>query len=128
MIENVNERTGEVVEFFTKYSYKSDEPKSFKDVVYQVDSTSHEPLEVMVKRVLRGQVLPRPDVYYDEHEDITETPGFDLADTGDIVSDLADMQAGEASEEQLTADAEASADKQAQQPKTESPAVSEETA
>ena len=128
MIENVNERTGEVIEFFTKYTYTPDVAESYKDVVSAVDATSHEPLEVMVKRVLRGQVIPRSDIYYDEHEDVTATPGFDLADVGDVMADVSDeLNAGAgAGEEQLTADANASADKQAQQTKTESPSVSED--
>lgn len=128
MIENINKRTGEVIEFFTKHTYTPDVPESYKDVVSAVDATSHEPLETMVKRVLRGQIIPRSDIYYDEHEDVTATPGFDLADTGDVLADVSEqLNAGAgASEEQLTADANASADKQAQQTKTESPSVSED--
>ena len=128
MVENVNKRTGEVIEFFTKYTYTPDVAESYKDVVSAVDATSYEPLEVLVKRILRGQVIPRSDIYYDAHEDVTATPGFDLADVGDVMADVSDeLNAGaSAGEEQLTADANASADKQAQQPKTESPVVSED--
>lgn len=86
MKEFVNQFTGEILPFATRFSSEPDKGEHYEPGTSMTDATQYEPLQSLVGRIVRGTVIPRTDIYYDENEDVTATPGFDLADAGEILA------------------------------------------
>lgn len=84
MIENINEMTGEVVEFHTRYSTVSDVGEQYVSGTSLTDATQYEPIQSLVERIIR----PRSDLVWSEEIDPMDAPGFDLVDISDVMDDV----------------------------------------
>lgn len=114
MKEFVNPFTGEILPFATRFSAVPDKAEHYEAGTSMTDVTQYEPLQSLIGRIVRGTVIPRTDIYYDEHEDVTAAPGFDLVDAGEIMLGVQDELSSAGSAKQ----------KDAGKPASDSPATS----
>ena len=114
MIEVYDMKTGELrkiedVVLVSKFRTRYDNPQSFSDaedytnVPSQTDSSQYEPIESLIKRVMRGEVVHMKEGQYEndgvadmeeafDRLDPTTSPGFDMADAYEMSQELAEKQ------------------------------------
>lgn len=84
MIECINENTGEIVEFHTRYNTVRDAGEQYQPGSSLTDVTQYEPIQSLIQRIIR----PRSDLVWSEEVDPMDTPGFDLVDVPDVMDDV----------------------------------------
>lgn len=90
MIENINEKTGEVIEFRTRYNTVPDVGEYYEPGTSMTDATQYESIQSLIQRVVR----PRTDLIWSEDDDdFVDAAGFDLADVSDVLDDVASVVA-----------------------------------
>lgn len=90
MIENINEKTGEVIEFRTRYNTVPDVGEHYEPGTSMTDATQYESIQSLIQRVVR----PRTDLIWSEDDDdVVDTAGFDLADVPDVLDDVTSVVA-----------------------------------
>lgn len=99
MIENINEKTGEIIEFHTRFTTVPDAGEHYEPGTSMTDATQFEPIQSLIQRIVR----PRTDLVWSDEEDPTDIPGFDLVDVPDVLDHVSSVVA-----EQNAADAKAS--------------------
>lgn len=81
MIENINEKTGEIIEFHTRFTTVPDAGEHYEPGTSMTDATQFEPIQSLIQRIVR----PRTDLVWSDEEDPTDIPGFDLVDIPDVL-------------------------------------------
>lgn len=102
MIENINEKTGEIIEFHTRFTTVPDAGEHYAPGTSMTDATQFEPIQSLIQRIVR----PRTDLVWSDEEDPTDIPGFDLVDVSDVLDHVNSVNSVIA--EQNAADAKAS--------------------